>query len=409
MAACAISNITIPAGARGADGARGSVEDRAAHHLARCASCCRIMPVCGPAWLLRLGLFLYDHIGGRKLLPATRTLDLTRDAGRQAAEAAVQAWPSNIPTAGSMMRAWSCSTRVMPPTAALTIRTRTRATGARRENGLWRHGAGYGDRRDAEIRRACWSMPPVPGSIMCFRSSPASMRCANVRLVQGSHIVVPKLFSHDRAYIFQNADGRIIFAIPYEDEFTLIGTTDIDYDGDPADVKISCRRDQLSLRRGSEYFARPVWPKTWSGPIPACARSMTTAPPRRRKRRATMCSSSICPGRCRCCRFMAARSPPIAGCRRSLEKLAPFLKGTKAGSLDGPCAAARRRFPDVRFRCARGELLRRLSVPDPALARRLAHAYGTAREDAGHREIAGRSRPPSAPTLTERECAISWP
>ena len=71
---------------------------------------------------------------------------------------------------------------------------------------------------------------------------------AKVRLVQGSHIVVRKLYDHDRAYMFQNADGRIVFVIPYQDDFTLIGTTDRDYDGDPAKVKATPRRDRISLR-----------------------------------------------------------------------------------------------------------------------------------------------------------------
>ena len=71
---------------------------------------------------------------------------------------------------------------------------------------------------------------------------------AKVRLVQGSHIVVRKLYDHDRAYMFQNADGRIVFVIPYQDDFTLIGTTDRDYHGDPAKVKASQRRDRISLR-----------------------------------------------------------------------------------------------------------------------------------------------------------------
>ena len=71
-----------------------------------------------------------------------------------------------------------------------------------------------------------------------------------MRLVQGSHIVVRKLYEHDRAYMFQNADGRIIFVIPYQDDFTLIGTTDRDYDGDPAKVKASARGDPISLRLG---------------------------------------------------------------------------------------------------------------------------------------------------------------
>jgi glycerol-3-phosphate dehydrogenase len=80
----------------------------------------------------------------------------------------------------------------------------------------------------------------------------------NVRLVQGSHIVVKKLYDHDRCYIFQNGDGRIIFAIPYQDDFTLIGTTDRDYTGDPKDVKISQEETDYLLSAASEYFAKPV-------------------------------------------------------------------------------------------------------------------------------------------------------
>src|SRR5690606_1945396 len=80
----------------------------------------------------------------------------------------------------------------------------------------------------------------------------------NVRLVQGSHIVVRKKFDDPRAYFFQNADGRIIFAIPYEDEYTLIGTTDRDYEGDPKDVAISDEEVDYLCAAASEYFAEPV-------------------------------------------------------------------------------------------------------------------------------------------------------
>jgi glycerol-3-phosphate dehydrogenase len=80
----------------------------------------------------------------------------------------------------------------------------------------------------------------------------------NVRLVQGSHIVVPRKFDDPRAYFFQNKDGRIIFAIPYEEDFTLIGTTDQDYPGDPHDVKISDAEIDYLCAAASEYFAEPV-------------------------------------------------------------------------------------------------------------------------------------------------------
>ena len=80
----------------------------------------------------------------------------------------------------------------------------------------------------------------------------------NVRLVQGSHIVITKKFDDPRAYFFQNKDGRIIFAIPYEDDFTLIGTTDQDYVGDPRDVRISDGEIDYLCSAASEYFVQPV-------------------------------------------------------------------------------------------------------------------------------------------------------
>src|SRR6202044_535142 len=84
---------------------------------------------------------------------------------------------------------------------------------------------------------------------------------AKVRLVQGSHIVVPKLYAHDRAYMFQNSDGRIVFVIPYQDDFTLIGTTDRDYVGDPAKVKASTEEIKYLCDSVSEYLAKPVKPE----------------------------------------------------------------------------------------------------------------------------------------------------
>src|SRR6266446_7108405 len=83
---------------------------------------------------------------------------------------------------------------------------------------------------------------------------------AKVRLVQGSHIVVRKLYAHDRAYMFQNSDGRIVFAIPYQDDFTLIGTTDRDYHGDPSKVKATSDEIKYLCDAASEYLAKPVKP-----------------------------------------------------------------------------------------------------------------------------------------------------
>ena len=97
-------------------------------------------------------------------------------------------------------------------------------------------------------------MLPDPGSTTCWQATVGQNDAHNVRLVQGSHIVVPKKFDDPRAYFFQNKDGRIIFAIPYEDDFTLIGTTDRDFKGDPADVQDHRGRDRLSVRRRERVF-----------------------------------------------------------------------------------------------------------------------------------------------------------
>src|SRR6185312_13637636 len=91
-------------------------------------------------------------------------------------------------------------------------------------------------------------------------ASPVSV-CHAVRLVKGSHIVVPRLYAHRFAYLFQNDDHRIVFAIPYEREFTLIGTTDVEYTGDPAAVRISLEEIGYLCAAVSRYFAQRVLPK----------------------------------------------------------------------------------------------------------------------------------------------------
>ena len=105
-------------------------------------------------------------------------------------------------------------------------------------------------------------------STVCARS-----HARRLRLVRGSHIVVKKIFEHDKAYIFQNPDGRVVFAIAYEDDFTLIGTTDVDFSGDPPTVAITPGGDRLSLRGGQRLFRAAVGPAdvVWSFSRPAAA------------------------------------------------------------------------------------------------------------------------------------------
>lgn len=210
-----------------------------------------------PGWLIRLGLFLYDHIGGRKALPATRTLDLTRDpAGRPLKERFVRAFEYSD--------CWVNDARLVALNArdaadrGAVIRTRTKVVSARRENGVWAilvEDALSGAKETVFAKLFINAAGPWVDKLL---QSAAGSNAHNVRLVQGSHIIIRKKFADPRAYFFQNNDGRIFFAIPYEEDFTLIGTTDQDYKGDPAAVEISDAEIDYLCAGASEYFKEPV-------------------------------------------------------------------------------------------------------------------------------------------------------
>ena len=211
-----------------------------------------------PAFVLRTGLFLYDNMGGRKLLPPTRTLDLRTD-------------PAGKPLKPGYKKAfeysdcWVDDARLVALNArdaanrGADIRTRTKVTSVRRSQGAWTI-----DIEDTEtgLREAVRARMVVnaagPWVDHVITSAMGNNDVHNVRLVKGSHIVVKKLYDHEKCYFFQNSDGRIFFAIPYEDDFTLIGTTDLDYKDDPAKVKISQQETDYLLKAASEYFAKPV-------------------------------------------------------------------------------------------------------------------------------------------------------
>lgn len=219
-----------------------------------------------PAWLLRLGLFLYDNIGKRVLLPGTSTVNLkTADVGAPLKPMFSKGFEYSD--------CWVNDARLVVLNAAdasergAVIETRTQCVAARRENGHWvietkNLNDGTTQTRTAKliVNAAGPWVDEVLGQAL------GSNNAKNVRLVQGSHIVVPKLHNHDRAYIFQNADNRIIFALPYEQDYTLIGTTDQDYEGDPKDVKISAQEVTYLCDAASEYFKEPILPEhiVWS-------------------------------------------------------------------------------------------------------------------------------------------------
>ena len=210
-----------------------------------------------PAWLIRLGLFLYDYIGGRKALPATRVLNLESDPAGQPLKPGFR-------KAFEYSDCWVNDARLVALNArdaadrGAVIRTRTKVVSARREGGFWSvttEDMTTGRTETVQARLFVNAAGPWVDKLL---QGAVGSNARNVRLVQGSHIVVRKKFSDARAYFFQNNDGRIFFAIPYEDEFTLIGTTDHDYRGDPADVVISDAEIDYLCAGASEYFREPV-------------------------------------------------------------------------------------------------------------------------------------------------------
>ncbi|MBP1849086.1 glycerol-3-phosphate dehydrogenase [Rhizobium halophytocola] len=211
-----------------------------------------------PAWMIRLGLFLYDHLGGRKLLPATKVLDLKRDpAGKPLKPIFAKAFEYSD--------GWVDDARFVVLNAAdaqargATILARHKVVSAKVVDGLWEITVRDAASGATVLHRARMVVNAAgPWVDHVLQAAMGRNEAQHVRLVQGSHIVIKKKFSDPRAYFFQNPDQRIIFAIPYEQEFTLIGTTDRDYHGDPKDVKISGEEADYLCAAASEYFAEPV-------------------------------------------------------------------------------------------------------------------------------------------------------
>jgi glycerol-3-phosphate dehydrogenase len=212
-----------------------------------------------PAFLIRLGLFLYDHLGGgRRILEPSRTVDLARVAAGKPLK-------PNFTRAFEYSDCWVDDARLVVLNAmdaaarGAEIRVRTHVVSAHRTASHWRielKNLVSGEHETVSARvlvnaAGAWAANGPAAGI-------AAGRRPGIRLVKGSHIVVRRLFDHDRAYIFQNADRRIIFAIPYEREFTLIGTTDVDFTDDLACIAISQGEAQYLCRAVSEYFAAPV-------------------------------------------------------------------------------------------------------------------------------------------------------
>ncbi len=208
-----------------------------------------------PAWMIRIGLFLYDHLAKRELLPASRSLRFGADSPLV----------SSIDRGFEYSDGWVDDARlvVLCATAAhrhgATIRTRSRCIRAERNDGLW-HVTLQDQSTGATTSHSCRALINAAGPWVSRLFSEALQQTAprQIRMVKGSHIVVPRMDIGEQAYILQNEDGRIVFVIPYEDDFSLIGTTDVDYEGDPSEVCISPEEKTYLIDVVNDHFRQQL-------------------------------------------------------------------------------------------------------------------------------------------------------
>jgi glycerol-3-phosphate dehydrogenase len=323
-----------------------------------------------PWWMLRVGLFLYDHFGGRRLLPPTRAFDLRND-------------PAGEPLQPDVRRGfeysdcWVDDARLVVLTArdaanrGADIRPRTRCEAARPDNGVWALTLpdGVEERARVLVNAAGPYVSQVLTDIV-RQNDPA-----RIRMVKGSHIVVKRLFAHDRCYILQNADGRVCFAIPWQNDFTLIGTTDEDYTGDPADVAISAGEISYLCDSVSAWFRRPVTPGDvvwrYAGVRPLRDDGATTAQEATRDYVLELTGTppvlSVFGGKITTHRRLA---------EAAMDRLAPLFPGLTSSWTSGAHLPGGD-FPWDGFETLRDDLVRRYPFLQVQTATRLTRAYGT--------------------------------
>ncbi|MDV3440616.1 glycerol-3-phosphate dehydrogenase [Metapseudomonas otitidis] len=223
-----------------------------------------------PAWMIRAGLFLYDHLGKREKLPGSRGLRFGVGSPLQA----------GISRGFEYSDCWVDDARLVVLNAMSArehgahIHSRTRCVSARRSKGLWHIHLERADGTLLSIRSRALVNAAGPWVARLLKDDLKQKSPYGIRLIQGSHIVVPQLYEGEHAYILQNEDRRIVFAIPYLGRFTLIGTTDREYQGDPAKVAITEEETRYLLDVVNQHFKKQISAddilRTYSGVRPLC-------------------------------------------------------------------------------------------------------------------------------------------
>ncbi|MDJ0972787.1 MAG: glycerol-3-phosphate dehydrogenase [Kiloniellales bacterium] len=334
-----------------------------------------------PAWMLRAGLFLYDHLGGRKRLAASEALDLRSD-------------PAGTPLVGGITKGfsyadcWVEDSRLVVLNAldaaerGAEVTTRTRCRAARREGAAWSatlESEGGGER---QVRARALVNAAGPWVMEVLGEVAGANRRSTLRLVKGSHIVVPRLYEGEQAYILQVADQRVVFVIPYEGAFSLIGTTEVDFSGDPDAAAITAEEIEYLCTTVGRYFQRAPRPEdvVWSyaGVRPLYDDDSGTASTVTRDYVFDLDAPADTPP------LLSIFGGKITTYRKlaehALARLTPLL-GSTAQPWTATAALPGGDMPDADFEAfLSGLQSRRPWLPAP-LARRLARAYGTRVEE----------------------------
>jgi glycerol-3-phosphate dehydrogenase len=328
-----------------------------------------------PAWMIRIGLFLYDHLARRRRLPGSTGVDLrTHPAG--------QPLESRYTKGFVYSDAWVDDARLVVLTAmaarehGATVLTRTRCANLAPRGDRWAVTLQRDDGRELSIEaRAVVNATGPWVDRFLDGATPVPAR-RHPRMVKGSHIVVPRLFEHEFAYIFQSPDGRIVFAIPYEGDYTLIGTTEMDYTGDLANPEIAEREVEYLLEMANRYFAADLARKdvawTFAGLRPLLADPKDRASSVTRDYVLDLDTSaapllSIYGGKLTTYRKLA---------EAVVDSIAPVL-GNTSGAWTAPVPLPGGDMPDGDFERFLAEMRVRYSWLEPALLQRYARAYGT--------------------------------
>ena len=218
------------------------------------------VPSSRPKWLLRAGLFLYDFLGPRKILPASSSVDFKTDISGALLKPHYQSGFEYSDCMVDDNRLTILNARAAADEGAV-IETYTKVENITRSDGLWQVET---DKAVITAKMVINAGGPwadqIRGLVQTSTPRPNHNK-ASIRLVRGSHIITDKLYDHDKAYIFQNSDGRILFVIPYLDEFTLIGTTDVDHDEAPDNPEISDDEISYICREVSAYLKTDITEK----------------------------------------------------------------------------------------------------------------------------------------------------